>query len=191
LVDGDGHFTGSPAINSLDLAGQVAGQNTSARLNNQYQLNLQRAQGTVFHTVTDPVTGAKTEYALVADYHLGFLENSRFSAQSGGKLGIIKDPFGTAEYLGSTTPIVSASLKDLSISPDGQTLWGSLVYWENLPSGVLSWNLPQLITAAEANSLSHQATTRTLPFDRTGTVGNTMQTVVPAKSDYGYVFGIK
>ena len=46
--------------------------------------------------------------------------------QIGGKIGIVKDPFGTPQYLGATTPIVSGAIDKLSLAADGKTLLGSV-----------------------------------------------------------------
>ncbi len=188
-LNDDGSFAAAASVRSVALAGSVPGQTTTQRLTNRYQLNIQRAQGALLYT--NPTS--KTEYALVADYHMifnnpDFANGSMVGKQAGGKLGVIRDPFGAKpEYLGATTPIISGSIKDLSLSPDGSTLWASLVFWSDVgytppPSGMLSWNVQALIAAAEANSLAKQNTVRPIPFDREVTAAT------PQKFDYGFVF---
>jgi VCBS repeat-containing protein len=187
----DGSFSGDASSKSVTMS--LASLGYSSVFGNRYQMNVQRAQGAVYYH--DPAT--QTEYALVADYFMEFNDSlwkenpaSFATKQAGGKLGIIKDPFGAAEYLGSTTPIVGASLKDLDISPDGSTLLGNLVYWENLPSGILKWNLAELIKAANEHSLAQQNSSRPIPLDREGGIFSNTQIpeATPAKYDLGYVF---
>ncbi|MDP1611500.1 MAG: Ig-like domain-containing protein [Sulfuritalea sp.] len=135
--------------------------------------NIQRAQAPVITTVNG------IEYALVADYFFDFLDPGYYldmldGKQAGGKIGIVKDPFGKAEYLGATTPIIDANFSRLQVSDDGKALWADIRYWPTIddappPSGMLVWKLDELIAAAEKNSLAKQNTWRPLPIDREGT----------------------
>lgn len=128
----------------------------------RHQQNIQHANGVV------TVMIAGQQYALVADYNW-IVENfdygnSNFAGQQlGGKIGIVKDPFGTPIYLGATTPIVGAALDKLSVTTDllgNQYLYASLLeesFNTNPASLVYSWfsgaglvwDVNKLIKAAE------------------------------------------
>ncbi len=193
----DGSFSGEAKATSI-LKGMS--DKLSNFLGNKYQMNIQRSQGAVYYY--DKLT--KTECALVADYHMifnnpGYADGSMFGKQEGGKVGIIKNPFDEKpEYLGSTTPIINASIKDLRISSDGKSLWGNINYWAEIgdtnppSSDILSWNLDKLIKAANKHSLTLQDSPRPIPFDRTRTDTTNLQIpeATPKKLDYGWVFGM-
>jgi predicted chitinase len=169
-------------------------------------LNIQRAQSPVL-----VATGDGREYALVADYFFDFLdplhgngEAAGGARQLGGKVGIIRDPFGPRpEYLGATSPLAGANISRLAVGDDGSTLWADLRYWPTLdssppPAGLLKWDLAPLIAAAERNALAAQASARPLPVDRE-LVGGTMQQVVTplryelgdgSRLTSGWVFGM-
>ncbi len=167
----DGHFQGTPSFRQVPMLGALPG---TSRIDGQYQLNIQRAQSP---TVVTAQNGS--EYALVADYFFDFLdplyandESGRGARQMGGKIGIIKDPFGARpEYLGATSPIIDGNFSRLLVSGDGKTCGpicatGRPSTTTPPPSGLLIWDLGKLIAAAERNSLSRQASPRPLPIDR-------------------------
>lgn len=125
-----------------------------------------------------------TEYAIVADdnynfldpYWVGMFEAPMFiftpsgppiavggsaSAKKvavGGKLGIVKDPFGkngNPEYLGATLPLDGYGIINLSLSEDGKVLLGQLeggygTVNQNVQKEhqTHAWNVGALITAA-------------------------------------------
>jgi len=104
------------------------------------------------------------KYAFVADYNhifdeIGFMDGLLINKQVGGKIGIIKDPFGpNPQYVGSTTPIEGASLESLSISADGSRLWATAMteeyggpgdgYYSRFFSALYEFNVQGLITAS-------------------------------------------
>lgn len=123
---------------------------------------------------------------MLIDYNLSF-NDPHFSSgtldqvQVGGKIGIIRDPFGPdAEYLGATTPIEGASVDHLALSSDGSTLYASLDSWDGATqsSGLLEFNVANLIGAALS---SHSLTT---PIDLNNSA------VQPVKLDLGWIYGI-
>ncbi|HMW19274.1 MAG TPA: hypothetical protein PJ981_15925, partial [Accumulibacter sp.] len=195
----EGNFLAAPQAKTIRMGGDLP---TTSRLDGKYQLNVQRAQSPVV------VSRNGTEYALVADYFFDFRDplfehdTSDGRYQMGGKIGVVKDPFGRAEYLGSTTPIVSGNFSRLQVSADQQTLWADLRYWPMIdetppPAGLLVWDLAALLDAAERNSLQKQASARPLPVDREIVNGLGVQVVVPDKYDLGkgpltsgWVFGM-
>jgi hypothetical protein len=135
------------------------------------RLNIQRAYDVVV------VTRNNTQYAIVSDDNLSFLDpywramfeapmfvfTSPFAPPTpiggsasaktvvvGGKLGIIKDPFGKAQFLGATAPQNEARYRDLSIV--GDTL---LVNTLGLFSGggqTAAFSVGKLIDMAEAHA---------------------------------------
>ncbi|MBK7952690.1 MAG: hypothetical protein IPK02_01260 [Candidatus Accumulibacter sp.] len=186
----DGHFQGTPIFRQVPMLGALPG---TSRIDGQYQLNIQRAQSPAVVTAQNG-----SEYALVADYFFDFLDPlyanddpRRGARQMGGKIGIIKDPFGARpEYLGATSPIIDANFSRLLVSGDGKVLWADIRYWPTLDesppaSGLLMWDLGKLIEAAEKNSLARQASPRPLPIDRERVGGNVIQVVTPSKYDLG------
>ena len=161
--------------------------------NNIYidRLDIQRAQSAVLVTVDG------VEYAIVSDDNYHFLDpywKAMYEAPSflftpsgppiavggsasakkvavGGKLGIIKDPFGNAQFLGATLPLDGYGIINLGVSEDGKVLIGQLKggYSGNLaiannalpgestpgwntafPSQSHAWNVADLIHAAVA-----------------------------------------
>jgi VCBS repeat-containing protein len=79
----------------------------------------------------------------------------------GGKLGIVKDPFGQAEYLGATLPLDGYGIINLSLSEDGNVLIGQLKgsssanirgteYLSQKPSQSHAWDVKALIAATLA-----------------------------------------
>ncbi|EXI65626.1 MAG: rhombotarget A [Candidatus Accumulibacter adjunctus] len=186
----DGRLQGAPTFRRLPLLGSSAGHD---RTEGEYQLNIQRAQSPVLVE-----TGDGSEYALVADYFFDFLDPlyrngdaAGGARQLGGKVGIIRDPFGPRpEYLGATSPLAGANISRLAVGDDGGTLWADLRYWPTLdssppPAGLLKWDLGQLIAAAERNSLAAQASARPLPIDRELVGGAVQQVVTPARYELG------
>ena len=77
----------------------------------------------------------------------------------GGKLGIIKDPFGTPEYIGATLPLAGYGITNLSLSEDGKVLIGQLkggfaapFQSQTNPNQSHAWSVAELIKAALAMS---------------------------------------
>ncbi|MBN8456108.1 hypothetical protein, partial [Accumulibacter sp.] len=189
-LSGDGRLQGSPAFRRLPLLGSSAGHD---RTEGEYQLNIQRAQSPVLVE-----TGDGREYALVADYFFDFLdplhsngEDAGGARQLGGKVGIIRDPFGPRpEYLGATSPLAGANISRLAVGDSGSTLWADLRYWPTLdssppPAGLLKWDLGPLIAEAERNALAAQASARALPIDREVVSGTVQQVVTPLRYELG------
>ncbi|WP_291853752.1 Ig-like domain-containing protein [Accumulibacter sp.] len=189
-ISEQGRLQGTPRFNRVPMLGA---RNDQSRTDNPYQLNIQRAQSPALVTAQNG-----TEYALVADYFFDFLDplyanddQHNGGRQMGGKIGIIRDPFGPQpEYLGATSPIIGASISRLLVGADGSNLWADLRYWPTIdsappPSGLLRWAVEPLLAAAERNSLARQTSPRPLPIDRER-VGETIDLVVtPVKYDLG------
>ncbi len=148
------------------------------------RLNIQRTQSAVLVTVDG------VEYAIVGDdaiayndaYYRAMYEAPMFVFTSpfapptavggsasakkvnvGGKLGIVKDPFGQAEYLGATLPLDGYGIINLALSEDGSVLIGQLKggysgnmnspnYFIQLPNQVHAWDVGALIAAALAQA---------------------------------------
>ncbi|ULU23434.1 tandem-95 repeat protein [Dyella terrae] len=147
------------------------------------RLNIQRAQSAVLVTV------GGVEYAIVSDDNLNYLDpyyEAMFTPPDyefllpgapptaiggsadakkvnvGGKLGIIKDPFGllgTPQYLEATLPLSGYGIENLALSPDGKVLIGQLAGryqtpfdMTQQPSQAHAWNVDALISAALANN---------------------------------------
>ncbi|MHB8166398.1 MAG: Ig-like domain-containing protein, partial [Sulfuricella sp.] len=143
------------------------------------RLDIQRAQSAVL------VEQDGVEYAIVSDDNYHFLDPywkamyeapdflytpfgppiaiggsaSARKVNVGGKLGIVKDPFGTAEYLGATLPLDGYGIVNLSLSEDGKVLLGQLKggFSGNIlsseantqkPNQTHAWNVEALIQAA-------------------------------------------
>ena len=76
----------------------------------------------------------------------------------GGKLGIIQDPFGAAQFIGATLPLAGYGITNLSVSPDGLVLIGQLKGGYDTPfDGTQNphqshaWNVGTLLEAALAH----------------------------------------
>ncbi|RYE81520.1 MAG: tandem-95 repeat protein [Oxalobacteraceae bacterium] len=147
------------------------------------RLDIQRAQSAVL------VEFEGEEYAIVADDNQNFrdpLYNAQFAVPNfvftpkgfplavggsvdakkvavGGKLGIVKDPFGLKgepTYMGATLPLDGYGIINLSLSPDHNVLLGQLsggfsardTWSKQLPHQSGAWNVSQLIEAAKAHS---------------------------------------
>ncbi|MBK7003103.1 MAG: tandem-95 repeat protein [Rhodoferax sp.] len=143
------------------------------------RLDIQRAQSAVL------VKKDGVEYAIVSDDNYHFLDpywramyeapmfqqltpvgppspiGGSASAKKvavGGKLGIIKDPFGTSpKFLGATLPLDGYGIVNLSLSPDGKVLIGQLKggYSANLADSWVAkknqnhaWDVDLLLKAA-------------------------------------------
>ncbi|WP_301102357.1 hypothetical protein, partial [Propionivibrio sp.] len=181
-----GSLTGTPAkFKQIRMAGHIDG---ATRLDANYKLNIQRAQSPVL-VVKDGV-----EYALVADYFFElnapydtlYYDYFKSAGQMGGKVGIIKDPFGKAEYLGATTPVINGNFNRLHVSEDSTSLMADLRYWPTIgdappDSGLLVWNLSELLSAAELNSIKMQNSKKPNPIDRIAG----RQVVTPIKYNLG------
>ena len=150
------------------------------------RLDIQRAQSAVL------VEQDGVEYAIVSDDNYHFLDpywKAMYEAPTfiftpsgpplavggsasakkvavGGKLGIVKDPFGkqgSPEYLGATLPLDGYGIVNLSLSEDGNVLLGQLKggYSGNIlsaesltqkPSQSHAWDVKALIAAALAQT---------------------------------------
>jgi VCBS repeat-containing protein len=141
-------------------------------VNARYQQNIQRAAGHVI------VSYQGVEYAFVADFNLLF-NDVHFNAEEewgkgkviGGKLGIIKDPFGKLGepvYLGATSPIVGGSIDQLVLGEDG-TLYANVFLDEATDFG---WSMRKSLFTWDATALLKHAIdpsrnqARTVPIDR-------------------------
>ncbi|WP_291995607.1 tandem-95 repeat protein [Candidatus Accumulibacter sp. ACC003] len=198
-----GALDGTTTFRQLVLSAMLPGL---SHLDASYQLNIQRAQSPALVVSRNGI-----DYALVADYFFDFVDPlyalddpQNGVRQMGGKIGVVKDPFGASpEYLGATSPIIDANISRLQVSDAGQTLWADIRYWPTIgeppsASGLLVWDLEQLLAAAERNSLARHASPRPLPIDRERIDGVTTQVVTPSKFDLassqkltsGWIFGI-
>jgi hypothetical protein len=172
--DGDGRPTRA-AMNALHL-------NQPNDQLRRDRLDIQRAQSAVLITDSDG-----TEYAIVADDNYNFndpywramfeapmfVQTSPFGPPTavgggasarkvnvGGKLGIVKDPFGlrgTPQYLGATVPLDGYGIINLSVSDDGKTLigqlkggYGTIDQLNQLPHESQVWDVDALLAAAVA-----------------------------------------
>ena len=142
------------------------------------RLDIQRAQSAVLVEVDG------VEYAIVADdnydfndpYYKAMFEAPNFlytpfgppiayggsaSARKvavGGKLGIVRDPFGDAQFIGATLPLDGYGIVNLAVSEDGQVLIGQLYgkyssidfSAQQQPHQSHAWNVAALINAALA-----------------------------------------
>jgi YD repeat-containing protein len=150
------------------------------------RLDVQRAQSAVLITGPDGI-----EYAVVADDNYNFLDpywNAMFEAPTfvqtsplgppaavggaasakkvnvGGKLGVVKDPFGingTPEYLGATVPLDGYGIVNLALSIDGKSLvgqlyggYGTIDQFTQNPHLSQVWDVEALIAAAVAQPAS-------------------------------------
>ncbi|MDZ4253021.1 MAG: Ig-like domain-containing protein, partial [Sulfuritalea sp.] len=137
------------------------------------------------------------KYAFVADFNLQryketagrtvddilFMEAKRV----GAKIGVIKDPFGTPQFLGATMPIEDGWFDDISITPDGKNLLVGLTKVGGT-SGLMIYDIEALIRHAEADSLA--GTSGRLPIDGEGIPGRANREV-PTRVGYGWVYGIE
>src|SRR5262249_16265460 len=152
-----GNLEGKASLKSVKLTPAQDASDFSW-LQAKFQENIQRAHGIVF----TEFQGA--EYAIVADYNMFFNDphflndTSLTPKQIGGKIGIIKDPFGRdggPEFIGATTPIVGGSVDKLDLSPDGKTLMANVFTEEGIFStmsmSLLVWDVKSLIQAALTN----------------------------------------
>ncbi|WP_374326246.1 tandem-95 repeat protein [Azonexus sp.] len=144
------------------------------------RLDIQRAQSAVL------INYQGVEYAIVGDDNYYWIDQywkSMYEAPSfmflpgsggfvayggsasaqkvalGGKLGIVKDPFGkqgTPQYLGATVPLDGYGVRDLALSADGKVLLGQFISYGSskldatgtLPHRNVAWNVTALIQAA-------------------------------------------
>ncbi|MCX6130865.1 MAG: polymorphic toxin-type HINT domain-containing protein, partial [Proteobacteria bacterium] len=139
-------------------------------LNAKFQQNIQRSQGNVV------VEYGGKQYALVADYNFDFndvhyvdYENYGAGKQIGGKIGIVEDPFGSAIYLGATTPIVGGAVDHLTLAADGKLYADVFMYNDvanngSMHNSLFVWNASTLIQSALDSRKDNQKTTT--PIDR-------------------------
>ncbi|MEA9606616.1 polymorphic toxin-type HINT domain-containing protein [Xanthomonas campestris pv. plantaginis] len=143
------------------------------------------------------VTYGGVQYALVADKNYWFNDpvattnpGSLPTAQIGGKIGVIRNPFGLngkpAQYLGATTPIAGSAIDKLSIGADGILYAGVWNYETNynmfapMTYSMYTWDAASLVQAAlTANSDAIQGMLRgrgidpaTMPIDRDYNLGS-------------------
>ena len=156
--------------------------------------NIQRSAGTVI------VNYDGEQYAFVADFNLLFndphfteWDQYGLGKQIGGKIGIIRDPFGvngTPTYLGATTPIPGVSLNQLRLDSSGMLYATSLVedtsghYTNGYESdlfynSMFVWNASQLIEAALDAEDDDRG--QRYPIDQAN--GKQMPEVTPARYD--------
>ncbi|HLA34157.1 MAG TPA: hypothetical protein VJ001_04735, partial [Rhodocyclaceae bacterium] len=203
-VDDQGAFASQPPVFAqIKMFGALKPKD---RYQGKYLQSIQRAESPIL------VNHKGVDYALVADHYLdiadpGYYVDALGGKAAGGKIGIVKDPFGLKpEYLGSTTPVIAASYTHLQVSADGKKLWADIRYWpvilekDDKPpvSGLLVWDVDTLLAAAEKNSIVKQNTWRPLPIDleRVGT--SEKRVVTPTKYDLdvsgkfasGWVYGM-
>ena len=189
-LEADGSLSDHVTANNITLTPQAS---DPGWLQRQFQEDIQRAADSVV------VVYGGVKYALVADYNFLFndphdtdYDNYGYGLQIGGKIGVIRDPFGeqgAPTYLGATTPIVGGSINQLSLSSDG-TLYAQV--WmddatspvETMSQSLFAWNTAALIQAA----IDHKGAAST-PVDRVGST----QIVAPARYDgpaAGRSFGV-
>jgi hypothetical protein len=110
-----------------------------------------------------------------------------FARLSGGKLGVIKDPFGklgAPEFIAATLPLDGYGIVNLSLSADGKVLIGQLKggYSANIfdmaqkENQNHAWNVRDLINAAVANQMQQHIRISTnaeqlIPVSAAGTYG--------------------
>ncbi len=194
------------------------------------RLDIQRAQSAVLVTVDG------IEYAIVSDDNYHFLDpywkamyeapNFLFTPNGppiatggsvsakkvavGGKLGIVKDPFGAAQYLGATLPLDGYGIVNLGVSEDGKVLIGQLkgsssgdiFDLQTKPNQSHAWDVKALISAAlgmsDADRMSKHikldAGVEQLIQDGTASVAGTFFDaqlgVYHAEGNYGDVIGV-
>ncbi|EHU1210218.1 tandem-95 repeat protein [Acinetobacter nosocomialis] len=107
-------------------------------------------------------------YALVADYNFWFNDTSvseygmwGVNKRIGGKIGIIQDPFGyygEPMFIGSTIPIIGASIETLTITDNGllqASVWMDEMggpddsYYSRMFRSVFVWNVQDLLDSAD------------------------------------------
>jgi len=149
-----GNLKSAKASTLIEMAPQGYTQDT-------YWQNINQASGVV---VTSDL-----QYAFVADYNLSKQKlelggdsdiiNQLMLDFIGGKIGVIKDPFGllgAPVYLGATTPIDEGLLSGLAITPDGKYLYAQLLNADG-PSGVMRYTVDTLIRQAlDADRTGHK-----------------------------------
>ncbi|WP_157359932.1 tandem-95 repeat protein [Caldimonas brevitalea] len=181
----DGSLSATPTTRVLNL--DTSGLFTVGK----YRLNFQRTQGVA---VTE---FQGNEYAFIADYHLPYLDLSNAGRQVGGKIAVVKDPFGRngqPEFLGTTTPFKGGTLDKLTLSPDGSQLWATYMHDEGGLTGTISFGMlvfdaQDLIIHAQVNSLNNRSQTAPLPFDRMNSGGDQIPSVTPHEYG-GHVVGM-
>lgn len=174
-------LSAKPEVNNFYLSPKYSYlQNQYGR----YRQEIQNATGNVI------VNYDGTEYAIVGDFH--WLQDNPFwnwdnnygaNKQMGGKLGIIRDPFGKEgepTFIGSTTPmdfgwIGQGMVDQLTIGADG-LLYGDVwtdnpIYNEDgehrgwrLHKDLFVWDAKELIAMAEAYYLNNDGDI-SKPFD--------------------------
>jgi hypothetical protein len=172
------------------------------------QQNIQRAAGAVVLQYQGET------YALVADYnflfddaHFNEWDNFGLGKQIGGKIGVIKDPFGVhgaPVYMGATTPIPGVALDKMALGADGNIYVNGFVedesghygYSDMMYQSLFVWNAGALVQAA----INAQGRPLTTPIDRTSQT-SPVQLVAPLRFDsdgsnggaqpnFGWIYGI-
>jgi hypothetical protein len=200
-VDGNGNLTGNAKGASAVLTPR---QSDPGWLQRRFQQNIQRSAGNVV------VQYQNTEYALVADYnfifndsHYNEWDNYGFGKQIGGKIGIIRDPFGkngSPQYLGATTPIVGGAVEHLTLSADGK-LYADVFLeeitdqYDRFLKTVFVWDAAALIQTALAAEARGQKLT--IPTDRVQGATQQIPAATPARFNgpldgelFGWTYGI-
>ncbi|MDR3070024.1 MAG: hypothetical protein LBU38_03330, partial [Propionibacteriaceae bacterium] len=175
---------------------QLPTMGTDSYVNNIYWQVISQAAGVVVYT--DP---QGKQYAFVADYNTQFerqIQNSAYETDQylnliahrtgiGGKIGVIKDPFGKPVFLGATSPIAGALLNSLAITPDGKLLASMLV--TSGSQGYMMYDIAKLIECAE---LSYKAgTTYRSPIDGDGKPSGRSIYELSDRILGGYVYGVE
>ncbi|WP_374355280.1 Ig-like domain-containing protein, partial [Chitinimonas sp.] len=205
--DSTGQINGATSISvqtpnlaaSVPYIGFNINTGTNFNVGHTYHQDIQSADSVVM------VEYGGEQYAIVSDKNLWFqdpliLDTAEVpNNQTGGKLGIVKNPFGLhgekPVYLGATTPMVGSAIGKLSLSVNEQgvgTLFGSVWnYEENLDLNadqsysLMTWNVGNLIQGAldmySANSKHWYPIDRDLPSGK----GSTPQRpeLTPARYD--------
>ena len=187
---------------------------------NKYKQEVQSAFGNVVVQYTDK-DGVTNEYAIISDnFNLldsdlwTFDNNFGAGKQFGGKLGIVKDPFGKKGdpvYLGATTPLgsygylIPGMIWDLHIGSDGKlygNVWtDSYVYADDdtdklnplatrLNKNLFVWDASKLVEMAEAAYKNNKGIT-SKPFDLKSENGKDVQISPPQKIDGTSSDGVK
>lgn len=184
-LDDHGNLDGSAVVRSATLTPK---ESNPAWLNAKFQQNIQRAQGNVV------VEYGGKQYALIGDYNFDFndvhsldYENWGVGKQIGGKIGIVEDPFGSAKYLGATTPIVGEAVDQITLGADGKLYADVWMYNDVLDDGSMHHSLfvgdAAALVQAAVNSRNQKTST---PIDRIsgepGAAGQRTE-AVPARYD--------
>lgn len=157
---------------------------------------LSRVDGTI-------VEGEADYNFLFNDVHFVDYENYGFGKAIGGKIGIIRDPFGKngePKYLGATSPIQGGAVDHLTLGADG-TLYADVFMDEVSDQGSLMfkslfvWDSAALIK--EALAAEQRGQKLSIPIDRTSNSSSQIATARASRYDgadgvheFGWTYGI-